>query len=102
MYTDQFIYCGRCITLSIGDAPPLRWIFDSVIICDNGHHTGDNGASTGTPRNYAIVASRDPDNGASTRTPRDNAIIVSRNPNNSIGRRPLLSTGEPRHLIYVG
>ena len=44
MYTGQFVYYGRRIMLSIGDALSLRRIFEGAIICNVKHHVNDYGA----------------------------------------------------------
>jgi len=43
MYMGQFIYCGRHVTLPIGDALPLCRTFEGAIICNVEHHAGDCG-----------------------------------------------------------
>ncbi|XP_066341642.1 uncharacterized protein [Miscanthus floridulus] len=131
MYTGQFIYYHRRATLSIGDILPLRGILKGAVICNVEHHAGDCGAPpSGCPRttpsssaatlitapllgHLGIVISRNPDNsvwvgGASRQrkaaTHNGKADDVRHPPVPLLLRQqwPLLSTGGPHHVIYVG
>ncbi|XP_066384928.1 uncharacterized protein [Miscanthus floridulus] len=55
MYTGQFVYCGHRTTLSIGNVPPLRGIFEGTVICNVEHRTGECGAPS--PRRSGTMPS---------------------------------------------
>ena len=82
MYTGQFIYCGRRITLSIDGVLPLRGVLEGTVTYSVELHAGKCSASAGASRDYDIVVSRNPNNDASARASRDYAIVISRNPDN--------------------
>jgi large subunit ribosomal protein L8e len=65
MYTGQFVYCGRCATLSIGNVLPLRGIPEGAVVCNVEHHVGDRCFFAMASGDYAIVISHNPDNGTS-------------------------------------
>nr|KJB80084.1 hypothetical protein B456_013G080500 [Gossypium raimondii] len=43
MYTGQFVYCGKKVTLMVGNVLPLRYIPEGAIVCNVEHHVGDRG-----------------------------------------------------------
>ena len=40
----QFIYCGHCVSLPIGDALPPHKTFEGATVCNVEHHADDCGA----------------------------------------------------------
>ncbi|XP_066380725.1 large ribosomal subunit protein uL2z-like [Miscanthus floridulus] len=75
VYTGQLINCGRRATLSIGDIPPLHRILEGAVIYN---------ASAGASGDYAIVVSHNPDSDASARASEDYAIVTSHHPDNGV------------------
>uniref|UniRef100_A0A8D8UAL6 Large ribosomal subunit protein uL2 n=1 Tax=Cacopsylla melanoneura TaxID=428564 RepID=A0A8D8UAL6_9HEMI len=61
MYTGQFVYCGKKVTLQIGNVMPVGGMPEGTIVCNLEEKTGDRGRLARASGNYATVIAHNPD-----------------------------------------